>query len=241
MKGLRILVGQRLELGNLNTWITPRDVNGDTYIDPGSGPIDPTKDEREGDPLYPPTVPPYPVSKSTEVVKHLDLQRRTLRDNLAAVQSMAVYHQAASTGKDFPVACVASTSHPGTVTTLRQSFNFFPTLFKDGLTTTNVTDASGNVGLLTDFFTGRGTNGWEFAPPAASDAAFKAKIANGTPLRLALTNLANFAGDPEGAYPFDFTSKTNGTKIRPYPALTMWGNYSNLRPHIGPVREWGGL
>jgi hypothetical protein len=235
-EGLRILVGQRLELGNLNTWVTPRDINSDGYITapistgaPGTIAV---ADEREGDPLYPPTLKPFPINSATDRVQHLDLQRRTLRDNLAAVQSMAVYHKAASTGKDFPVACLASTSHPGTLTTLKQSINFFPTTFPPA-TPATMTTSGGNSSLLTDFFTGRGTNGWEFEPPAINDADFATKVATGQPLRIALTNLANFAGDPEGTYPLDLgtdsASKTNTSQIRPYPALTMWGNHSNLR------------
>ena len=134
-KGLRILVGERLELGNLNTWVTP---NGGTtnpdYVEvPASGNISPT-DEREGDPLYPATIAPYPVklagTNAETKLKHLDLQRRTLRDNLSAVQATAVYH--AAKDRDYPVACLASTVHPGTLSTLYQSINFQPTKFFDG-------------------------------------------------------------------------------------------------------------
>jgi hypothetical protein len=226
-EGLRLIVGQRLELGNLNTWITPRDINNDGYIQPATGAITPTESaqEREGDPLYPPTVRPYPTPNSSARISHLDTQRRTLRDNLAAVQSTAVYHTA-SGSKDYPVACFASTTHPGTPTTLQQSINFFPTQFRN---------QAGNtyLPLVTDFFTGRGTNGWEFEPPGGTEASFIGQLGAGQPLRIALNNLANFAGDPEGAYPFDLSISQGGSgsggRIRPYPALTMWGNYSNLR------------
>jgi hypothetical protein len=216
-EGLRLLVGQRLELGNLNGWITARDNNSNNYIDLAAGSTINPADDREGDPLYPPTVKPYPVANSGTSLTHVGLQRRTLRDNLAAVQSAAVYHSAA-TNKDFPIACLASTSHPGTVTTLRQSINFFPTIFKNG---TGAADAF----LLTNFFTGQGTNGWEFAPPATDEGTFQTAL--GGPLGIALNNLANFAGDPQGAFPP--VQEAAGGNIHPYPALSMWGNYSELK------------
>jgi len=56
--GLRLIVGQRLELGNAFGWNGP------------------------SDPLYPPNA----------TNSHEQQQRRTLRDNLAAVQATAVYH-----------------------------------------------------------------------------------------------------------------------------------------------------
>ncbi|MGV0025145.1 hormogonium polysaccharide biosynthesis protein HpsA [Phormidesmis priestleyi] len=224
-EGMRVLVGERLELGNVNTWVTPR------YDDDDAKVIN-TPSEREGDPLIPPNVPPYPVAPADGAsgVRHIDLQRRTLRDNVSAVQATAVYHSALD--QDFPVACLASTVHPGTLTTLRQSVNFLPTLFAAG-----ATGEANDQMLMTDFFTGRGTNGWEFLPPgSASDTSTLSESAtkfaqdigtSGSPLRIALTNLANFAGDPDGAYPPK--QEPTGTIIHPYPAMTMWGNYSNLR------------
>ncbi|HIK53371.1 MAG TPA: hypothetical protein IGS17_21010, partial [Oscillatoriales cyanobacterium M59_W2019_021] len=68
-----------------------------------------------------------------------------------------------------------------------------------------------------DFFTGRGTNGWEFAVPNSFFA--NADVSK------ALQNLANFAGDPDGAFP----PKQEPGRIHPYPQLTKWGNFSNLR------------
>jgi hypothetical protein len=209
-EGLRILVSERLELGNLNTWFAPQDKNSDGTYDVSE----------EGDPLYPPTVVPHPSippARSNNV--HEDLQRRSLRDNLSAVQTTAIYHRAVN--NDYPVACLATTSHPGTPITLRQSINFKPTKFVKG------SDSASNQNeyLLSNFFTGRGTNGWEFQPPADSAGDFETQISNGTsPLRIALQNLANFAGDPDGAFP-----PKSDDKIHPYPALTMWGNFSNLR------------
>ncbi len=243
-EGLRVLVGERLELGNIGGWVTPRDVDRDTYITVRPTVTAPTTtvpaalldessiisalgapivqapqaqwSELEGDPLYPPTVAPYPFRSGT-TLPHLTQQRRSLRDNIPAVQSAVVYHAAVGR-KDYPVACLAMTVHPGTQNTLRQSINFFPTSFKDG---TAATDAY----LLSDFFNGRGTDGWEYAPPGGSEAQFVGQLAAGQSLRIALDNLANFAGDPDGAFP----PKQEANRIHPYPALTMWGNYSNLR------------
>lgn len=228
-EGMRVLVGERLELGNINTWVTPRYNAADNVIN--------AADEREGDPLIPPNVVPYPVAPAANGVRHIDLQRRTLRDNVSAVQATAVYHSNTTFNEgnsDFPIACLASTAHPGTLTTLRQSVNFLPTLFAAGETGKTIGGANDPM-LMTNFFTGRGTNGWEFLPPGASSdtsnlsqsaAKFAADIGNSnSALRIALTNLANFAGDPDGAYP----PKQEAARIHPYPALTMWGNYSNLR------------
>ena len=220
-EGLRVIVGERLEMGNLFGWTMPHDTNGDKYIDPTA--IDPTTKkvlEDEGDPLYPPEVAPYPV-RSGAVMTHLDMQRRTLRDNLAAVQATAIYHvdQTATTNAtiaDYPVACLASTSHPGTPTTLRDSIDFVPTQFKD--------KDGATQSLMTDFFMGRGTNGWEFEPPQQNAGDFELALASGRPLRIALENLSHFAGDPEGAFP-----PRQNSVMHPYPALTMWGNFSNLR------------
>jgi hypothetical protein len=206
VEGLRVLVGQRLELGNIGGWETPRDSDSNSYVDKAA--------DREGDPLYPPTVKPYPVAALT----NLQQQRRSLRDNLSAVQSAAVYHAAVGDDNNYPVACIASTVHPGTVSTLRQGINFLPTSFKNQNSATDTL-------LLTDFFTGRGTNGWEFQPPGGNVGGFAAQLAAGQPLRIALENLANFAGDPDGAFP----PTKQDDKIHPYPTLAMWGNYSNLR------------
>ena len=215
-EGLRILVGERLELGNSFGWVTPRDGNGDGYIS-----SDPTGvNEREGDPLYPPGVKPYPVASASTTISHVQQQHRTLRDNLAAVQATALYHSDfinQGLGEDYPFACLATTAHPGTPTTLRQSTNFVPTRF-------NATSLADPVDFLSDFFLGRGTNGWEFEPPAGNPDAFKIAIGAGQPLGIALRNLAHFAGDPDGAFP-----PKQDTVMHPYPALSMWGNFSNLR------------
>ncbi|BAU12735.1 hypothetical protein LEP3755_32660 [Leptolyngbya sp. NIES-3755] len=234
VRGLRLLVGQRLELGNLFTWYAP-DVkpsagNGADYVGTSSATTDQDSYEYEGDPLYPPTVKPYPTSSASDRLSHVDLQRRTLRDNLSAVQSTAIYHASADDQKDYPIACLATTSHPGTLWTLRQAITFRPFAFSG----TNNAGAIESTDLLTNFFTGTGTNGWEFAPPAGTYTAFEEQINDSnSSLRKALRNLANFAGDYQeidgtiksGAFP----PTPNDTVIHPYPALAMWGNYSNLK------------
>jgi len=188
-QGLRVIVGQRLELGNTYGW------GGTT------------------DPLYPPTGNP---------VTHEAQQRRTLRDNLAAVQATAIYHRTQSNGY-FPVAFLATTAHPGTATTIQNSTKF-NSVFPTASTT-----------FISNFFTGDGTNGWEYevVPGAGeSESDFISRISGGQPLRLALQNLANFAGDytnanDSGAFPP--SQQTSGNRVYPHPYLTMWGNFSNLK------------
>jgi hypothetical protein len=240
-EGLRILVGQRLELGNTNGWVTPQDRPNAAAQDPKSLTVakgdedfidkrhrdytqvtdaadyasnnfakipDPDTSDNEGDPLYP--------SHSAATLSHEAQQRRALRDNTAAVQSAAIYHAAVS--KDEPIACLASTAHPGTPFSLAQSINFIPTYFKNGTTATD-------TGFITDFLNGHGTNGWEFEFEEEPNK-FKSNIDTATsPLRIALQNLANFAGDPDGAFP----PKQEAGKVHPDPTLTMWGDFSNLR------------
>jgi hypothetical protein len=225
-EGLRLLVGERLELGNIGGWQTPKDLDGDGYVDrpttfDPAAPVSITANtDRDGDPLYPITVKPYPVNDASVKVPHLTQQRRSLRDNLPAVQAAAVYHSAVGSDKDYPVACLAMTIHPGTVDTLRQSTNFMPTKFASGATGA----ATAPEYLLSDFFTGRGTDGWEFSTPGGTATTIASALGANQPLRIALENLANFAGDPKGAFP-----PTQDDVIHPYPALSMWGNFSNLR------------
>ena len=179
-EGLRVIVGQRLELGNVNGWLGTND------------------------PLYPPTA----------IESHEARQRRTLRDNIAAVQATAIYHKD-SAPTSFPVACLASATHPGTATTLAKSITF------------NQQSVNGAAQVVTDFFTGNGTNGWEFAPPQGTEANFAIAIAAGQPLGKALRNLANFAGDPQGFFPPK--QETSGNVVHPYPLTSMWGHFSELR------------
>ncbi|MBD2100830.1 hormogonium polysaccharide biosynthesis protein HpsA [Leptolyngbya sp. FACHB-261] len=185
--GLRLIVGQRLELGNTFGWTN-------------------------SDPLYPPNIPITAIT--TNSITNEARQQRTLRDNLAAVQSTVVYHKAIS--QDAPIACLATTVHPGTATTLANS-----TTFNNFESTTN---------LATNFLTGNGTNGWEFN---ASD--FSSINDSSSSIRKALKNLALMAGDPYGAFPARQDTALSpavsavGPVVHPYSNLSMWGDFSNLR------------
>ncbi|MBR8837860.1 MAG: hormogonium polysaccharide biosynthesis protein HpsA [Stigonema ocellatum SAG 48.90 = DSM 106950] len=179
--GLRVIVGQRLELGN---------------------------------PLA--TALSLPSGR-----EHEFLQRRTQKDNVAAVQATAVYHYKSGSGTT-PVACMATTVHPGTAETLKRSATFETITFKqnvvatDPITSATTTTQQNYSPIISDFFTGRGTNGWEFSVPTSSTA-----------LTTARTNLAYFAGDPKGAFPP--TQEAAGGVTHPYFELTKYGDFSNLR------------
>jgi hypothetical protein len=225
--GVRFIVGQRLELGNMTGW------KGDS------------SSEATVDPLYPPagtylsqsTPSAMPSGREQEI-----RQWRTLRDNLAASQATAVYHYRADTdgdgtledgeGGEFPVACLATTAHPGTETADRNSRTFTYYDLTDG----NLSTTPNNLAIKTDFLKGQGTNGLEFSAPFNGNAStFQTQINNAnSPLRVALTNLAYFAGDPNGAFPATqnvITGAMDATNevISPYPLMTMWGNFSELR------------
>ncbi|MEO1620735.1 MAG: hypothetical protein AAFU53_06840, partial [Cyanobacteria bacterium J06632_3] len=170
--------------------------------------FDSTNDDGTGDPLYPPQLRDPRLSNK-------QLQRVTLRDNLAAVQGMVVYHYDTSNGQ-YPLACIASTSHPGTLQTLRNSRTF------------NI-----DGGLPdTDFFNGNGTNGWEFSFPTAFDteSEFGAALATTQPLGRGLRNLAHFAGDPNGGSPsFTPVQDAETGNVHPFPHQAMWGDFSIIR------------
>lgn len=233
--GMRILVGERLELGNPSGWVAPQDRPDTTRQDPNIAPTagDGTWEDlrtntygsatlatavsdasdNEGDPLN----PPYKYTDTARA--HESKQRRALRDNLAAVQASAIYHYRANNGR-FPAACLITTSHPGSPQTLAQSVNF-------AQPSTSPADNFGVDGRF-DFFSGKGTNGWEFEmTPATFDSGA---------MQQALRNLANFAGDYDpsttigGAFPPSQTA--SGNRVYPDPALTMFGNFSNLRRAI---------
>ena len=177
--GLRVVVGQRLELI-----------------------------EKE--------LPTSPVTPTGMGRKHEFLQRRTQKDNLAAVQATAVYHYKSGSGLT-PLACLATTVHPGTAETLKRSSTFEKVNFKDAAGTTQ-------TNIVTDFFTGKGTNGWEFSFPSPSSALDKA-----------LQNLAYLGGDPYGAFPPTQDSAllqavSPQKVVHPYPGMTStFGDFSNLR------------
>jgi len=195
--GLRIIVGQRLELGN------------------------PFGFSSSDDPLLPPA--------PGQTLSHEAQQRRTLRDNLAAVQGAVVYHISSNTptpnNNRVPLACIAVTSHPGTNTSIARSIDFRPSSnndvdYKYPNQTTSPFDGT-NPALLSDFFYGRGTNGWEYSIPTLN---INGTLPSGD-IRTALENLAKFAGDPDGAFP----PKQQAGQIHPDPNTTMWGDFSNLR------------
>ena len=196
--GLRLIVGERLELGNAKEW----------GYDPRTGDIDPANES-----MYPPLGRPGGVNNRYGG-KHEYLQRRSLRDNLAAVQGMVVYHYQKDDG-EFPAACMAMTAHPGTPQSILNSRTF------GNYESTN--------SLKADFLNGVGTNGWEFQFPSTFDteSEFAAQIADGQPLGIALRNLARFAGDPRGGAP-SFEPVQDGD-IHPAPFLSMWGDFSPLR------------
>ncbi|MFB2937279.1 hormogonium polysaccharide biosynthesis protein HpsA [Aerosakkonemataceae cyanobacterium BLCC-F154] len=197
VEGMRIIGGARLELGNLYGW------------------------EGANDPLYP------LYQSGLNPISHEQQQRRTLRDNLAAVQATAVFHKAIN--PDIAATCVSTTSHPGTN---------FPVLTSIQEIQNEVTRYSNNPGepegtiqqstdfrhanetlLRTNFFTGKGTNGWEYEPKWTT-----LNDLNGGEWGKALRNLANFAGEIDGAFP-----PIKQDRVYPHPYLSMWGNFSNLR------------
>lgn len=208
--GMRLVVGQRLELGNANGW-NSNPIAGSTW----------DTARTQGDPLYPAKLKPYTSPTNTTAINtrfglaHEYLQRKSLRDNLAAVQGMAVYHYQINSGS-FPAACMATTAHPGTAQTILNSRTFanYPTA---------------TTRLRADFLTGTGTNGWEFKFPATYDTEgeFASAIVAGQPLGNALRNLAYFAGDPSGGAP-SFRPVQDGN-VHPAPYLSMWGDFSPLR------------
>jgi hypothetical protein len=140
--GARIMVGERLELGDVSGW------NYDPVTD--------TTSVTPGDALYPPdAVAANNQSTNGKFGYGEQKQRKALRDNLAAVQGMVVYKYGANYDAGLaPRACIAVTAHPGTLQTQINSRTF-----RTLTTGTNV---------MTDFLTGNGTNGWEFEPVTTS-------------------------------------------------------------------------
>jgi type II secretory pathway pseudopilin PulG len=186
VEGLRVIVGQRLEL---------------------------TRTDSLPLPLVPPGDPNDPTKLQAIFISNEARQRLTLRDNPAAVQATAVYHHSFRDGR-FPIACLATVAHPGTPWSLQRA-STFPT-----------GDQRTQLGI--NFFTGQGTNVWEYDP-----TPMQARLAPGTPLWTALTNLANFAGDPDGAYP----PRQEEGRIHPDPFITAFGNFSELRRAIDLVNR----
>lgn len=194
--GMRIVVGQRLELGDPLEPLDPFDSGSDNYPN------------------------------------HYERQRRTLRDNLAAVQATAIYHSAHDDSEDggTPYAALISTVHPGTPDTLERSATFDRLSFEFAVKSDYTSlfgsefgdDDSNFEELPINFFRGYGTNGWEFE--IHNDFERGTNLQDPA-LRDALLNLAYFAGDPEGAFP----PVQEEDAIHPIPELTEWGNFSSLR------------
>lgn len=208
-EGVRIIVGQRLELGDAAGWGGP--LGSDRPRVTSSEPLRPWASC---------TAPANRAGRCNEA-----RQRRSLADNLPAVQAAAVYHKSSSGGADVPAACLASTVHPGTAGTLDRSatfenlaYGFAPATF----TRYAVAPGSANPLIISDFLRGRGTNGWEYSVPPAAEFA-----SNTTPTMRALRNLAMLAGDPQGGAP-SFTPVQDAI-VHPYPAVAMWGDFSMLR------------
>ncbi len=208
-EGVRVIVGQRLELGDAAGWGGP--LGSDRVRVTDSEPLRPWESC---------TAPRDRSGRCNEA-----RQRRSLWDNLPAVQAAAIYHKASAGGADVPAACLASTVHPGTAGTLDRSATFENLAFGFGSTAFSSygTDATTSTKpIISDFLRGRGTNGWEFSVPPVSEFASSA-----TPTMRALRNLALLAGDPAGGAP-SFTPVQNNI-VHPYPALAMWGDFSLLR------------
>lgn len=186
VEGLRVIVGQRLEL---------------------------TRTDSLPLPLVPPGDPNDPTKLQAIFISNEARQRLTLRDNPAAVQATAVYHYSHEQGR-FPIACLATVAHPGSPWSLQRA-----STFPEG-------DQQTQLGI--NFFTGEGTNVWEYDP-----STMKEQLRPGTPLWTALTNLANFAGDPDGAYP----PRQEAGRIHPDPFITAFGNFSELRRVIDIVNR----
>lgn len=221
-EGLRLIVGERLELGNPVGW----------------GGLDETGQRAGGDdPLEPwDNCAPGGINVNNNRC-HEARQRRMLRDNLAAVQATAVYHASADTNGDsstdaddwdIPAACLATTVHPGTWETVANSATFRD--FTQGLEVfwdNSLVDddaAAGTMALkpfVSDFLSGQGTNGWEYGVHPTSE------FTSGGPIIQALKNLAYFAGDPNGGAP-SFPPVQDDT-VHPYPQMAMWGDFSVLR------------
>ncbi|TVR08650.1 MAG: hypothetical protein EA395_11010 [Phormidium sp. GEM2.Bin31] len=211
-EGLRVIVGQRLELGN-------EPFAGTTEVA-----TNPTSDQ---------------IARRNHVNRdsraHEYLQHRTLRDNLAAVQTTALYHYTAgNTPDEEPLAAVLTTVHPGTGETLKRAAMFEKPRIPFQVNGQAFGDDDNE--LLVDFFTGRGTNGLELNLQNFGQGSLDVN-STASEIRRALDNLANLAGDPEGAFP----AVQEAGEIHPNPAMTEWGDFSNLRRSLDPNQNLNSL
>jgi hypothetical protein len=209
--GMRLIIGQRLELGDPMGWGGPDNDLDDEPLRPWNS---------------------CPANSSGRC--HEARQRTTLWDNLAAVQATAVYHSA-NNDKDAPLACMATTVHPGTATTLANSATFQDLAYglpnaALGTGANAYTHTNGVRPIVSNFFWGIGTNGWEFTAPQAD-------VTTNPAMMQALRNLANFAGDPRGGAPSFVPIQDND--VHPFPSLAMWGDFSNLRRVLGLLGSGG--
>ncbi len=224
VQGVRTIVGERLELGNTFGWQgadnalrnKTGDLNGDGVINASDA--DPTllTPGYLTEPLYPSaTAPTFSQTFGADNSSTFQ-QNRTLRDNLAAVQAMAVYRYSEGDLGRIPMACVAVTSHNGT-----QQANINSRTFG----TVNI---DGTDFVETNFLSGKGTNGWEFPFVATSESGFSSMIRPDEPMGRALRNLAHFAGDPNGGAP-SFPHSQDNADTYPNDYMKMWGDFSTLR------------
>lgn len=234
--GLRIIVGERLELGNAHGW--------GGGIDGKEGQYRYRQESNwDAESLLPWTACESNSNKSGDDKHCLQArQNRALYDNLAAVQATVFYHADQPEDPpyhdqddlDFPTACMASTVHPGTPDSLILSAAFKN--YKAGISTylkdTATTYTSNPV--VSNFFLGMGTNGWEYTA-TPDDLDDETKFGNAvededSPLGIALRNLAYFAGDPKAGTPsFQPVDNTTDANVHPYPLMSMWGDFSVLR------------
>ncbi|HEY9646657.1 MAG TPA: hormogonium polysaccharide biosynthesis protein HpsA, partial [Chroococcidiopsis sp.] len=209
-EGLRLVVGQRLELGDAMGW--------GGYQDNAFGGI------AANEPLRPWASCPSNGSGRCQEAR----QRRSLWDNLPAVQATAIYHNA-SGAVDTPVACIISAVHPGTPGTLTNSATFQNLLTGIPAAAFGTSGYGTTVPVVSDVFRGVGTNGWQYSVPADTQFVL------GTPLMTALRNVATYAGDPNGGAP-SFTPVQDDV-VHPYPSMAMWGDFSMLRKVLDLVQS----
>ena len=229
--GLRIIVGERLELGNPSQWnYEPNKLGSTAANNPEGNPVksinhvDTSSPITPSDRLYPPSA----ASTVSGIGENEYRQKRSLRDNLAAVQGMVVYHYQ-KYGGQFPAACVAFTSHPGTLQSIVDSRTFDRWTVKGKVASSDTTTTDNSILPKTDFLHGKGTNGWEFKYNGDFDTLekFRTQVLNDAPLGKALRNLAYFAGDPKGGSP-SFPA-VQDERVHPFPYHAMWGDFSALR------------
>ncbi|NEQ96947.1 MAG: hypothetical protein F6K30_09515 [Cyanothece sp. SIO2G6] len=226
--GLRLIVGERLELGNTVGWGGLDNLGQHT---PG------TDIPANDDPLEPwDSCAPGGLSVNNNRC-HEARQRRMLRDNLAAVQATAVYHANVDANGDtnitpadwdMPAACLATTVHPGTWQTLAEAATFrdrtegLKQFWDNTRMDSNTAVGSQNLKpFVSDFFAGEGTNGWEYGVQPTDE------FTSAGPIITALKNLSYWAGDPNGGAP-SFVPVQDEV-VHPYPQMAMWGDYSILR------------